>query len=582
MQKWILKKAKINYNDILDDFKIDPLLAKILSKKDFKTKAEIYNYLYPNKTQMHDPFLLNGMEQAVKLIKEDIAHNKKILISLDYDVDGIISGAIAYRGLSRLGANCSYILPHRVKDGYGINERIINKAFEEKFDTIITFDNGIAAFDPIALAKKLGIRTIVTDHHDIPFSIDDNEQKIYKEVEADVVINPKHHNCNYPFEGICAGTIAYKLICALYREYDIPEKETEELLALASIATICDVMELKDENRAVVSFGLQHLKNTQNLGLRALFEIYNLENIAVDDIGFKIGPCFNSSGRLSTAEMGLEVLTNNNKEIVYSKTQELFNLNCKRKEMTLHAFCQALEQIETQELHKNKIILIYMPEIHESISGIVASRVKDRYNRPVIVFADSEDIIKGSARSVEEVNIFEQLSNHKQMLSKFGGHPMAAGMSLEKTIFPEFCKALTDSINNLEFSTQKTYRVDLILPFTEINDTIAEKLKQFEPYGKGNEKIVFSTTKVCLSDYRVLGKNQNVLKLTFSQAGKSFDFIAFGDISEIENIIKNKVQLTNNNDIISSETNTFDILYTIGTNVFNGRERLQLELLSIR
>ncbi len=582
MQKWILKKAKINYNDILDDFKIDPLLAKILSKKDFKTKAEIYNYLYPNKTQMHDPFLLNGMEQAVKLIKEDIAHNKKILISLDYDVDGIISGAIAYRGLSRLGANCSYILPHRVKDGYGINERIINKAFEEKFDTIITFDNGIAAFEPIALAKKLGIRTIVTDHHDIPFSIDDNEQKIYKEVEADVVINPKHHNCNYPFEGICAGTIAYKLICALYREYDIPEKESEELLALASIATICDVMELKDENRAVVSFGLQHLKNTQNLGLRALFEIYNLENIAVDDIGFKIGPCFNSSGRLSTAEMGLEVLTNNNKEIVYSKTQELFNLNCKRKEMTLHAFCQALEQIETQELHKNKIILIYMPEIHESISGIVASRVKDRYNRPVIVFADSEDIIKGSARSVEEVNIFEQLSNHKQMLSKFGGHPMAAGMSLEKTIFPEFCKALTDSINNLEFSTQKTYRVDLILPFTEINDTIAEKLKQFEPYGKGNEKIVFSTTKVCLSDYRVLGKNQNVLKLTFSQAGKSFDFIAFGDISEIENIIKNKVQLTNNNDIISSETNTFDILYTIGTNVFNGRERLQLELLSIR
>ncbi len=582
MQKWILKKAKINYNDILDDFKIDPLLAKILSKKDFKTKAEIYNYLYPSKAQIHDPFLLNGMDQAVKLIKEDIKHNRKILISLDYDVDGIVSGAIAYRGLSRLGANCSYILPHRVKDGYGINERIVNKAFEEKFDTIITFDNGIAAFEPIALAKKLGIKTIVTDHHDIPFSIDDNEQKIYKEVEADVVINPKHHKCNYPFEGICAGTIAYKLICALYREYNIPEKETEELLALASIATICDVMELKDENRAVVSFGLQHLKNTENLGLRALFEIYNLENVAVDDIGFKIGPCFNSSGRLSTAEMGLEVLTNNNRELVYSKTQELFNLNCKRKEMTLHAFCKALEQIEAKALHKNKIILIYMPEIHESISGIVASRVKDRYNRPVIVFADSEDIIKGSARSVEDVNIFEQLSNHKEMLSKFGGHPMAAGMSLEKPVFSEFCKALTASINNLDFSIQKTYKVDLILPFTEIDESLAQKLKQFEPYGKGNEKVIFSTTKIFLSDYRILGKNQNVLKLTFSQAGKHFDFIAFGDISEIENIIKNKVQLTSNNDIISSETNTFDILYTIGTNVFNGRERLQLELLSIR
>lgn len=582
MQKWILKSSKIDHNDILQDFKLDPLVAKILAKKDFKTKADIYNYLYPKKEQLHDPFLLSGMKEAVDSIIEDIRDNKKILISLDYDVDGIISGAIAFKGLKRIGANCSYILPHRVKDGYGINNRIIEEAHENGFDTIITFDNGIAAFEPVALAKKLGIKMIVTDHHDIPFTLDENGNKIYREVEADIIINPKHPKCKYPFEGICAGTIAYKLITALFKSCSIPEEEAEEFLALASIATICDVMELKDENRSLVSLGLKQLRKTENLGLNSLFDMYNLEKVGVEDIGFKIGPCFNSSGRLSTAEMGLDVLTNNDKNEVSKKVNSLYDLNCKRKEMTLGAFCQAIELIESQKLYLNKIIITYLPDIHESIAGIVASRIKDKYNRPVIVFADSEDIIKGSARSIEEVNIFDEISKYKELLLKFGGHPMAAGMSIEKTNFDNFCQNLTTEINNLEFSIQKTYKVDLLLDFDEIEYNIAEKLKLFEPYGKGNEKIIFSTKGVSLIKLKILGKKCNVLKLEFGKAKKTFEFITFGDISLVTNIIKNKVQISDNNDIISSETNNFDILYSIGTNVFNGVERLQLELISIR
>ena len=368
----------------------------------------------------------------------------------------------------------------------------------------------------------------------------------------------------------------------MYREFNIPEEETEELLALASIATICDVMELKDENRSIVSLGLEKLKFTKNIGLKALFDIYNLESADVTDIGFKIGPCFNSSGRLSTAEMGLEVLTSDNKELVFQKAKELYDLNCQRKQMTVDAFAKALEIIESKRLDLNKIIIVYMNDIHESIAGIVASRIKDKYNRPSIVFADSEDLIKGSARSVEDINIFEQISKYKHLLMKFGGHPMAAGMSVSRELFEEFCDKLTYSINKIDFSIQKQYKVDLLLNFTDIDETIGQKLKVLEPHGKGNEKIIFSTTKSLLLDYKVIGKNSNVLKLNFQQSGKVLEFIAFRDISQIINIIKNKVQFTNNNDIILSDKNKFDILYTIGTNVFNGSERLQLELISIR
>lgn len=591
MEKWILKKSKIDYQQIMSDFSIDEISAKLLSKKDFKNKKEIYDYINPDRSDLYNPFLLKGMKNAVEMIKEDLTNNKKILIALDYDVDGIISGAIAYHGLKRLGADCTYVLPHRVKDGYGINNNIVENAQKNGIQTIITFDNGISAFEPMDLAKKMGIRTIVTDHHDVPFTINEKNEKNYCLVNADVIINPKQYDCRYPFKGICGGVIAYKLIEALYSELQIDAAKVSDLLSLASIATICDVMELKDENRSMVSRGLKAMGKIQNPGLDALFSVYNLKNkITVDDIGFKVGPCFNSSGRLSTAEIGLELLTygadknnsDNFSDYIKNKALDLYNLNSTRKEMTAEAFKKAIIKIEDSQLWLNRIILLYLDEVHESIAGIVASRVKERYNCPAIIFTDSENLIKGSARSIEDINIFELISNHKDLLLKFGGHPMAAGMSLEKDQFDLFCKFLTQSVSKISFSTEKTYKVDLIVRFNELDYALAKSLEKFEPFGKGNEKMIFSSLKVSISEIKILGKNLNVLKLYISQNGENREFITFGNIDAMLQTIKKKVQIQGNNVIILDENNTFDILFCAGINVYNNRERLQLELISIR
>jgi len=589
MEEWILKRSYLDYNEILNDFELDKISAQLISKKKFETKSEIYNYLNPDLSLLHDPFKLKGMDEAVNLIVKDIKEHKNILLSLDYDVDGIISGAIAFLGLTRIGAKCSYILPHRIKDGYGINERIIEYAKEKSIDTIITFDNGIAAFDAIDLAKKYGIKTIVTDHHDIPFSFDENGKKIFNYVNADIIVNPKQHECKYPFKGLCGGAIAYKLIQALYTTLNEDINRMNDFISLAAIATICDVMELKDENRSFVSLGLKNIQNIQNPGLKELFSLYNIHGqVTSDDIGFKIGPCFNSSGRLSTAAKSLELLTADSyikpsdSNGVKNLAEELFELNQKRKEITAHAFEKAISIIESDFLYNEDIILVYVDDVHESIAGIVASRVKEKYNKPVIVFTDSEEIVKGSARSIESVDMFDLISNHKDLLLKFGGHPMAAGMSLEKCNLSDFFSNLKTSISGYLIPKNKIHKVDMVLNFEQLDLKLANSLKKFEPYGKGNEKIIFSSLNVTIKDFKIIGKNSNVLKLKISQSEMLREFIGFTNIDSILIKIKNKVQTNQYNDIIIDENNTFDIIYTIGKNVFNGSEKLQLELISIR
>ena len=489
MEEWILKRAYLDYREILKDFPLDEITAKLISKKKFTNKKEIYNYLNSDTSLLHDPFKLKGMSEAVSLIADDIENGNKILLSLDYDVDGIISGAIAFLGLSTIGARCSYILPHRIKDGYGINERIIEYARENSVDTIITFDNGIAAFEPIKLAKNYGIKVIVTDHHDIPFTYDENQEKILNYVDADLIINPKQHDCEYPFKGICGGVIAYKLIEAIYTKLNKKSESLNEFIALAAIATICDVMELRDENRSIVYHGLKNLERISNPGLKELLNLYGIERkITSDDIGFKIGPCFNSSGRLSTASKSLDLLTLSNDEIpgipeyLKNLAKELYELNQRRKDITKHAFEKAISLTEANKMYDENIILIYLEKVHESIAGIVASRVKERYNKPVIVFTDSEEIIKGSARSIESLDIFELISIHKEMLLKFGGHPMAAGMSIEKKNLNEFFDKLRISISEYSVPKYKTYAVDMIMKFSQLNISLANSLKSFEPY----------------------------------------------------------------------------------------------------
>ena len=589
MEEWILKRAYLDYREILKDFPLDEITAKLISKKKFTNKKEIYNYLNSDTSLLHDPFKLKGMSEAVSLIADDIENGNKILLSLDYDVDGIISGAIAFLGLSTIGARCSYILPHRIKDGYGINERIIEYARENSVDTIITFDNGIAAFEPIKLAKNYGIKVIVTDHHDIPFTYDENQEKILNYVDADLIINPKQHDCEYPFKGICGGVIAYKLIEAIYTQLNKKSESLNEFIALAAIATICDVMELRDENRSIVYHGLKNLERISNPGLKELLNLYGIERkITSDDIGFKIGPCFNSSGRLSTASKSLDLLTLSNDEIpgipeyLKNLAKELYELNQRRKDITKHAFEKAISLIEANKMYDENIILIYLEKVHESIAGIVASRVKERYNKPVIVFTDSEEIIKGSARSIESLDIFELISIHKEMLLKFGGHPMAAGMSIEKKNLNKFFDKLRISISEYSVPKYKTYAVDMIMKFSQLNISLANSLKSFEPYGKGNEKIIFSSLKVSISDIKVIGKNSNVLKMKIKQNEIQREFICFSDIDSIIKKIGDKVKVTADYNFFIDENDTFDIIYTVGINVFNSTERLQLELISIR
>ena len=589
MEEWILKRAYLDYREILKDFPLDEITAKLISKKKFTNKKEIYNYLNSDTSLLHDPFKLKGMSEAVSLIADDIENGNKILLSLDYDVDGIISGAIAFLGLSTIGARCSYILPHRIKDGYGINERIIEYARENYVDTIITFDNGIAAFEPIKLAKNYGIKVIVTDHHDIPFTYDENQEKILNYVDADLIINPKQHDCEYPFKGICGGVIAYKLIEAIYTKLNKKSESLNEFIALAAIATICDVMELRDENRSIVYHGLKNLERISNPGLKELLNLYGIERkITSDDIGFKIGPCFNSSGRLSTASKSLDLLTLSNDEIpgipeyLKNLAKELYELNQRRKDITKHAFEKAISLIEANKMYDENIILIYLEKVHESIAGIVASRVKERYNKPVIVFTDSEEIIKGSARSIESLDIFELISIHKEMLLKFGGHPMAAGMSIEKKNLNEFFDKLRISISEYSVPKYKTYAVDMIMKFSQLNISLANSLKSFEPYGKGNEKMIFSSLKVSISDIKIIGKNSNVLKMKIKQSEIQREFICFSDIDSIIKKIGDKVKVTSDYNFFIDENDTFDIIYTVGINVFNSTERLQLELISIR
>ena len=589
MEEWILKRAYLDYREILKDFPLDEITAKLISKKKFTNKKEIYNYLNSDTSLLHDPFKLKGMSEAVSLIADDIENGNKILLSLDYDVDGIISGAIAFLGLSTIGARCSYILPHRIKDGYGINERIIEYARENSVDTIITFDNGIAAFEPIKLAKNYGIKVIVTDHHDIPFTYDENQEKILNYVDADLIINPKQHDCEYPFKGICGGVIAYKLIEAIYTKLNKKSESLNEFIALAAIATICDVMELRDENRSIVYHGLKNLERISNPGLKELLNLYGIERkITSDDIGFKIGPCFNSSGRLSTASKSLDLLTLSNDEIpgipeyLKNLAKELYELNQRRKDITKHAFEKAISLIEANKMYDENIILIYLEKVHESIAGIVASRVKERYNKPVIVFTDSEEIIKGSARSIESLDIFELISIHKEMLLKFGGHPMAAGMSIEKKNLNKFFDKLRISISEYSVPKYKTYAVDMIMKFSQLNISLANSLKSFEPYGKGNEKMIFSSLKVSISDIKIIGKNSNVLKMKIKQNEIQREFICFSDIDSIIKKIGDKVKVTADYNFFIDENDTFDIIYTVGINVFNSTERLQLELISIR
>ena len=433
-ERWFIKNRKADYKSMSLKYGISELMSKLIINRDIFEDEIIKSYVTPEFNKLHNPREMKDLELAVNILKEKIITNKKIRIIGDYDVDGVISVYMLYTALKKCNANVDYEIPDRIKDGYGINEKIIKEAKDDGVDTILTCDNGISAIDQIKYAKELGLTVIVTDHHDIPFVEDENNKKIFLQSDADAILNPKQKDCNYKFKSLCGAGVAFKLIEVLYEEFNIDKEECYKLIEFLAIATVCDVVDLIDENRIFVKKGLEKINNTSNLGLGELIRENEIQDktISVYHLGFIIGPCINASGRLDNAKKGLRLLLADEEDEAVHLAKELVKLNAERKDMTMKGVEDAIEIIEGTEIINDKVLVVYLPHIHESLAGIIAGRIRERYNAPTLILTNGEEFAKGSGRSIEEYNMFEKLLECKELLEKFGGHPMAAGLSIKE------------------------------------------------------------------------------------------------------------------------------------------------------
>lgn len=580
MEKWVLKNKKADFEQIVKEHKVSEVLARLLVNRDVVEDYDINRFLNSNLNNLHAPKDMKDMNIAKLIISDKIRNNEKIRIVGDYDVDGVASTYILYTALLKCGANVDYEIPDRIKDGYGININIIEEAHKDGIDTIITCDNGIAAIEQVKRAKELGITIVITDHHDIPYVLT-NEEKVYLVPDASAVVNPKQEECMYPFEGLCGAAVAYKFIQVLYEEFAIPKEELSSLLEIAAIATICDVMDLIDENRIIVKYGLMLLKNTSNLGIRALLDINNipLNKLSVYHIGFIIGPCLNASGRLDTAKKGLELLLSKTKSEADILASELKKLNDVRKEMTLKGFETALQSIEENHMNEDKVLVVYLNNCHESLAGIIAGRLKERFNKPAIVLTDAEHGVKGSCRSIEQYNIYEELTKCKDLLTKYGGHPMAAGLSLSYDNVDILRKTLNKNTTLTKDDLVAKVVIDVILPFSYVSEELIEELELLEPFGKGNQKPIFAEKNIRILKANLLGKDKNVLKLrVVNEYNREMEALYFGNTIDLINKMKalygenevEKMFVNRDNDVRLS------ITYYPSINEYGGKRNTQI------
>ncbi|AKL95182.1 single-stranded-DNA-specific exonuclease RecJ [Clostridium aceticum] len=583
----MVRSTKVDFKKISKDLGISQVLCRILVNRGVKNYEDIQRFLYPNLETLYDPKDMKDIEKAVQIVTNKILHNKKIQIIGDYDVDGIISTYILYISLLECGADVSYEIPDRVNDGYGINKKIIENAKNMGVDTIITCDNGISALAQIAYAKELGLTVIVTDHHDIPFECDDEGNRTFLASQADAIINPKQIECSYPFKSLCGAGVAFKFIEALFDVMGMAKQQVHKLMEFVAIATVCDVVDLVDENRVFVKSGLEILQKSQNIGLRALINETALgkKKLTVYALGFVIGPCLNASGRLDTAKKGLELLLADSEEKAQLLAKELYKLNEERKHMTLNGVESAIETVENMNYKKDKVFVIYQPEIHESIAGIIAGRIKDKYNVPTILLTNAEEGVKGSGRSIDKYNMFEELLQCKDLLTKFGGHPMAAGLSLEAANI----EALREKLNKQTLLTeddliQKIY-IDIPLPLEYVSFDLVEDLQRLEPFGKGNSKPLFAVKNVSVKKAMVLGAKNHVLKLILmDQRGKPIEGIYFGDIEGFKIDMINKFGAEELEKILQGVSNNvkLDIIFTPAINEYMGNRSLQIQIQNYR
>lgn len=585
-EKWLLRNRKVDLKAMSEKYKISQLLCKLMVNRDIIDENIINSYINPIYKYLHSPKTMKDVVIAVDIIKRKIQENKKIRIIGDYDVDGIISVFILYTALKKCGANVDYEIPDRIKDGYGINENIVKVAYDEGVDTIITCDNGISAIDQIQYAKDLGLTVIVTDHHDVPF-IEEDGVRTFLSSQADAIINPKQIECEYKFKSICGAGVAFKLMEALYEEIGMDKEECYKLIEFVAIATVCDVVDLIDENRIFVKNGLEMLNNSKNIGINALKKACGLEDkeITAYHLGFVIGPCLNASGRLDSAKKGLELLLMEDDEEAKNLAQEIVDLNDARKNMTKEGVDRAINIIDSTDINNDKILVVYIPDIHESLAGIVAGRVKEKYNKPTIILTKSEEGVKGSARSIEEYNMFEGLLACKELLDKFGGHPMAAGLSLQEDKVDELRKALNNKCELTDEDLTRKIMIDSSLPLEYLNLHLIEELNVLEPFGKGNSKPVFGVRDAKITKAILLGKDKNVLKLKLlTNNNITIDAMIFNDLENFESKIIEKYGNEELDNLYNKSNNNIPMDFTFypSINEWNGNKSIQIVVNGIR
>jgi len=562
---WMVQTKRADFEGLSKKLGVSPVSVRIMRNRGMETEEEMYRYLYGTIEELYEPALMKNMRKAVEILIKKLNEGKKIRIIGDYDIDGVCSAYLLLTGLCRVSLELTgregavdYEIPDRIKDGYGINESIIRKAAADGIDTIITCDNGIAAAKEIALAKDCGMTVIVTDHHEVPTGA---AGQILP--PADAVVNPKQEGDSYPFREICGAVVAYKLLKKLYEAAGVPVKEWEELLEFAAIATVGDVMKLQDENRLIVKYGLKRMGRTENLGLKKLVEKTDLdiEALSAYHIGFVIGPCLNAGGRLQTAKMALNLLLSKEEEEADRLADELKALNDLRKDMTKKGEEEAVRQVE-EAYRDHKVLVVFLPDCHESLAGIIAGRLREHFHKPSIVLTRGESMVKGSGRSIEPYHMFEALSKVADLLPKFGGHPMAAGLSIEERNIEEFRRRLNEDADLTERDFIPKIWIDVPMPLEYVSEGLVEELRYLEPFGQGNEKPQFAQKDLTIRRARVLGKNRNLVKLSLvTESGFSMEGLLFGD----------------GDDFLQKQAGRqkIDIVYYPDVNEYNGTRTLQ-------
>lgn len=578
-KSWRLYNKKCDYNAIATKYGIDPVTAQIMRNRDIISDEEINLFLNGTVSDMHDASLMKDMTKAASIMKDKILAGKSIRIISDYDVDGVTSNYVLYDGLKKLGADVSYQIPDRVVDGYGINEKMILKAVFDGVDTIITCDNGISAMDAIKLGKDKGLTIIVTDHHEMPYHMEGDE-KVYDKVPADAVVDPKQPDCEYPFEGICGAVVAYKFMQELHRVMGIPWGSPERYMEIIALGTTCDVMELMDENRIIVKEGLRLIKNTKITGLRKLMEAADIfgKTITTYHLGFIIGPCINATGRLDSAERGLRLLLEEDPDKAMLIAEELVEINNERKGMTVKGVDQAVKIIE-EELINDNVLVVYIPGLHESLAGIVAGRIKEKYYRPTYVLTDAADgSLKGSGRSIKDYDMFEELSKVKDLLTKYGGHKMAAGLTLPKDKLGEFRELVNANENmSVEILTPKIY-IDVKMPIGYITIPLLEDFEKLGPFGTGNPNPIFAQKHLRVAKASLFGKEQSFIRLNLaSDSGDTVEAVDFDAKSFLDSIKMWFGEEECDKMLRGVPSKVFlDVAYRPSINEYRGRRSIQL------